>query len=486
MNCHCLRRTACFPSHMSRIVQYLRGLPDRQMVRPWALAVPILVLLIAAPMLRPLRHPMLAQISRDEVTRLATVQAIVEHRTIDLSQTGTAVTPYGYAPRETAGIRQPPMLAALLSPTYWVLHRSGTTMDDNPHLVAYLLTLLGVTIPVALAAGLVYRMGRLFELKRHVRTALAGLVVFASGLISYATVLNPHAPAATLVLAGSACLIHVAIISRRPSTNYLWMIVAGFCFAMAAMIDPPAVIFLILMGFVVLAMRWKIQWRVAGLACYLIGASIPISAHLMMAGELGPYFLPAELRGEQAVVPALPVIDLDAEFAIDPEPQGTFNAIVLSDVGKLAAALAGTHGLLSHFPILVLGLFGVAAVMHRHWAVSTKVFATATVGGAVVIIVGCVIWLVDWSDAMFAVRWFVVFTPLLLFWAGAWMRHGHRPATWAIVGALALFSICVSLIGATNPLPRNGYSGYSAAGALRALQDSSATDTAGLLADVSP
>lgn len=453
------------------------------MVRPWALAVPILVLLIAAPLLRPLRHPMAAQISRDEVTRLATVQAIVEHGTIDLEQAGVSVTPYGFATQETAGIRQPPMLSALLAPTYWMLHRSGTTMDDNPHLVAYLLTFLGVTIPVALAAGLVYRMGRLFELKRHVRTALAALVVFGSGLISYATVLNAHAPAATLVLAGAACLIHVAIISRRPSTNYLWMIACGFCLALAAMIDPPAVIFLLLMGFVVLAMRWKLSGRAVGLACYMVGATIPISAHMMMAGELGAYFLPAELRGEQAVVPAMPVVDLDAGFAIESEAPQTLGAIVMDDIGRLLGALAGTHGLLTHFPILALGLFGIGAVMHRHWAVATKVFAVATVGGTVVIIIGCAIWLVDWSDAMFAVRWFVVFTPLLLFWAGAWMRRGHRPATWAMVGGLALFSIGVSLIGATNPLPPNGYSGYTAAGALQALKEQSILDTTGLLAD---
>ncbi len=470
---------------MSRILQYLRTLPQRQMVRPWALAVPILVLLIAAPLLRPLRHPMPAQISRDEVTRLATIQAIVEHGTIDLERAGVTVTPYGFAVQETDGIRQPPMLAALLAPTYWVLHRAGTTMDQNPHLVAYLLTLLGVTIPVALAAGLVYRMGRLFELKRHVRTALAGLAVFGSGLISYATVLNAHAPAATLVLAGAACLIHIAVISRRPSTNYLWLIASGFCFSLAAMIDPPAVIFLILMAFVVLAMRWKVQWRAIGVGAYIIGATIPISMHVMMAGELGPYFLPAKLRGEQAVVPAQPVVDLDAEFVLEPEPQETLGGIVLRDVGKLIAALAGSHGLLSHFPILALGIFGIAAVMQRHWTVATKVFATATVGGAVVIIVGCVIWLVDWSDAMFAVRWFIVFTPLLLFWAGAWMRRRHRPVSWALVGALAIFSIGVSLIGATNPLPRNGYSGYTAAGAFRALKDTPTTDTAGLLAELS-
>lgn len=451
------------------------------MVRPWALAVPILVLLVAAPLLRPLRHPMPSQISRDEVTRLATIQAIVEHGTLDLQQAELTVTPYGLAIQETQGIRQPPMLAVLLAPTYWMLHRWGITMDENPHLVAYLLTLVGVTIPVALAAGLIYRMGRLFELKRHVRTALAALVVFGSGLISYATVLNAHAPAATLVLAGSACLIHVAIIGR-PSTNFIWLTICGGAFSLAGMIDPPAVIFVFLMAFVVLALRWKVQWRAAGVVCFLLGAALPVAAHVALAGSLDD-LLPAELRGEQPVVPRTAVVDL--QDALEPDGPTTFGGIVLEDLGKLLAALAGGHGLLSHFPVLVLGLFGIAAVMHRHWTVATKVFATATVGGTVVIIIGCVIWLVDWSDAMFAVRWFIVFTPLLLFWAGAWMRRRHRPVSWALVGALAIFSIGVSLIGATNPLPRNGYSGYTAAGAFRALKDTPTTDTAGLLAELS-
>src|SRR5918998_432817 len=107
----------------------------RKWVRPWALSAPILVLVIALPLLRPLRYPVPQyRISDEEAARLATIQAIVEH----------------------------------------------------------------VTIPAACAAGLVYRMGRLFDLRRPWRAALAAAAVLATGLISYATVLNPHVPAATL------------------------------------------------------------------------------------------------------------------------------------------------------------------------------------------------------------------------------------------------------------------------------------------------
>ena len=59
---------------------------------------------------------------------------------------------------------QPPTLAVLLSGPYWVMRALGLTFATNPSLVEYLLTMLGVTLPVALAAGFVHHMGRLFEL----------------------------------------------------------------------------------------------------------------------------------------------------------------------------------------------------------------------------------------------------------------------------------------------------------------------------------
>jgi hypothetical protein len=44
-------------------------------------------------------------------------------------------------------------LSVLLAGPYWVMKQSGLTFDKNPALVAYLLTLIGATIPVAMAAG---------------------------------------------------------------------------------------------------------------------------------------------------------------------------------------------------------------------------------------------------------------------------------------------------------------------------------------------
>ena len=57
------------------IVAYLRNYRQRQHVRPWALAAPILILLLALPLLRPLRHP---TVTPEEAATLTAVQAMVD------------------------------------------------------------------------------------------------------------------------------------------------------------------------------------------------------------------------------------------------------------------------------------------------------------------------------------------------------------------------------------------------------------------------
>ena len=173
---------------------------------------------------------------------------------------------------------QPPMMALLLTPPAWLMTRLGLSFEENQLLIAYLLTVLGATLPVAGATGLIYRMGRLFELRRPWRAALGIAVVTGSGLLSYAVVLNPHAPAATLVLASAACLVHVVAMNRDDRRSG-WFALAGACSALAATIDPSALIFLVLLTAVIPAMRFSVSRRVAGVLLYVIGAVPVLSLH---------------------------------------------------------------------------------------------------------------------------------------------------------------------------------------------------------------
>jgi hypothetical protein len=457
---------------------WLRSYRNRRHVRPWALSVPIVVLLIALPLLRPLRHPDPESISDDERARLATVQALVERGTLEINESSFADTSARVERNGHWYANQPPTMSVLLAGSYWVLHRLGHTFSTNPNWVMYLLTLLGTTLPVAFAGGLVYRMGRLFELHRPWRAGLALAVVLGSGLISYATVLNAHAPAAALVLASAASLIHVTITNRRVHGS-VWLAVSGACAALAAALEPAAILFVLLFGAVVLSLRWTAVQRVGGLMVYCLAAAGPVLLHVGLVQRttgnvwqgsgLGRERPAADVargggKGGLGLSVGLPEYEEEEE-----ELDASLWQPLWTGLARVAAAFFGRHGVLSHFPIALLGIVGVTMVMHRHWPSTTKVMASATLAGGGVIILLYALRAIDWRQAMFGTRWFVVFLPLTVFWSGVWLRRRHRTVSWALAGVLLAFSVGVSLLGATGPLPRDGFSVYTAAGAARNL-----------------
>jgi len=450
--------------------------------------------LICLPLLRPLRHPDPRDVSIDETARLATVQAIVENGTLAIDE--TMKMPIGQTIKGRDGRRysdQPPVMAVLLSGSYWAMHRNGLTMDQNPILVPYLLTIIAVTLPVAGAAGLVYRMGRMFELKRPVRALMGAAVVLGSGLLSYGVVLNAHAPAAVLVMCAAACFVHIAI-AKRPA-SWIWLIIAGMSAALAATLEPAAAVFAVLLWFVPLAMRWRATSRVGGVMLYALGMIPPLALHIAMTTPITGDALPGMFHRELAETriawswSTTPSRLSEYSGAIDstsgggyielnePAADEDFAQIAttswlarrMADTTRIIGALVGAHGLFSHFPVLILGVLGVGAIMHRHWPTATKVMAAATLAGGAFIVITFATVTPARTGSMFAARWFVVFLPMLLFWSGVWVRRRHHPITWSLAAVMLVFSVAVSILGATNPFPREGYGRYTAAEALREL-----------------
>src|SRR5438552_18753757 len=130
---------------MDVVLNYFRTLPRRQVVRPWALAVPVLVLLVALPLLRPLRSP--DNISANELTRLATIQTMAEeHRQEIESSPFYALLRQRdyYQPPETVKLGRhvysdkAPVLQLLLAGIYLVILKFRISFDNNPAVVTYL------------------------------------------------------------------------------------------------------------------------------------------------------------------------------------------------------------------------------------------------------------------------------------------------------------------------------------------------------------
>lgn len=467
---------------MKSLKEYVKRYLDGPMVRPFGLFGPIAVLLIALPLLRPLRHPSDHQMSNQEALTLASVKSLVEHGSLVLDRS------YGRLP-ETIRVedrvysRQPPMMALLLWPAAWTINQLGVSFDDNHLLMAYLLTLLGAALPVAAAAGFIYKMGRLFELRRPWRALLGIGVVTASGLLSYSVVLNPHAPAAALVIASAYALIHVAAMNREDRRAG-WFALAGGCAALATTIEPAAGVFLILFSVVIVAMRFSRVRRGVGLLLYVLGAIPVLSVHAAWNAPITGDFVPASVHAAMQSRPPAPAVFAD-DFGDDLGELSRWDRFA-AHVTWILTAMLGRHGLLSHFPVIILGILGIAAVMHRHWPGSTKTLAAATGAGAILVLVLYSSAKIDWMNAMFATRWFILFSPVLLFWTGAWLRRSHTPIAWTFAAVLFVFSMLVGLVGATGPVPRQPFRHYTAAEAFQRLVHPGRADINSALADRSP
>jgi hypothetical protein len=250
----------------------------------------------------------------------------------------------------------------------------------------------------------------------------------------------------------------------------------GLCASLAAVIDVSAGFFLALLGGVILAYRWNWSLRLGGLLLYLIGAAPPLVLHAVLTvpvtGDLRPGFLHAELGAGRPAIPVSPISPPVVAAAAPDEPDDAvrppaWKVAAYRMLDRTLAALVGTKGLLTHYPVVIIGVLGLSLVLRRHWPTSTKVMAAVTLAAGGAIVAASVLLRVDWHQAMFGPRWFIVFLPLTLFWSGAWLRRPHRAVTWACAALLLAFSIAVAVIGATAPFVRTDPGQYPVVAAVR-------------------
>jgi hypothetical protein len=130
-------------------------------------------------------------------------------------------------------------------------------------------------------------------------------------------------------------------------------------------------------------------------------------------------------------------------------------------VNRLVETTLGNHGTLVHFPLLLIGCFGIAAVMHRHWPLWMKTLAAGTGIGAGTIVLIVTISSANLQYAMYANRWFISFSPLLMLWCGSWLRQTHSRGV--RISALICFvlSLLAGIVGMLQPWPAGGYESFT-------------------------
>lgn len=356
---------------------------------------------------------------------------------------------------------QPPMLAALMAGGYLPMRYGGLLLGENPTLVPYLLTVMFATLPVAGVAGMVYRLGRVMALRRLYRTLLALLAVMGSGLLAYGTYINPIAPSAVLLMLAVACVMHM-VANAAPQRDGGWLLLAGLSAGTAACILPVLALPAVCIGVLIFAIRWSRGWRVAGLALYLTGFAPPLAADAMLTAD-APLQLSQLIAGSE---PSARVLTVDDEDFGETRSVAVAAGRVLIRVGYV---LVGPFGILSHVPLIGVGVVAGVMVLQRNWPGATKSLAGLSLG-SLVWCVGSEALTGPWkNERPFGPAGSAAVLPLLVLITGIILHSRWRPGWVVAIAVLALLSCAVTLLGAASPMLRGGYTNYSVYAAIMRL-----------------
>ena len=434
------------------------------MVRPWAIAGPVLVLLLAAPLIRPLFSP--TGTTDPESMTLEAVRSVLRHHSLVLDPTRVRNAEAVYHNGTAFFATDAPVFSITLSGVGWVIERAGVSVEKNPVLFEYLLILFAITLPTALASGLIYRMARSFELPRWWRMLIAMASVLATGWFSYCVILMPHALAAALVTIAATSVWYVAS-AKKPMLAVGWLAGGGFCAALAAAIEPNAAWMLVLLPMVVLVLKQPARVRLIGLLLVIAGAAAPIVLHISVTTAITGDLLPPSLHASH-LAPQMPVVAPYIGDDIEPIDASLWVAIGRG-LNRLIVFTVGTHGIFSHFPVLVIAMTGLLMVLHRHWTGVLKWIAGGVLVAIVLQLIVRMTIRVDLTHLSFAAPSMVAMLPLLMLFSGAWLRRPHGGLVWTIAGIGLGVSVLITLIGATGPAPQDGFTGYTAAEAVERL-----------------
>ena len=73
--------------------------------------------------------------------------------------------------------------------------------------------------------------------------------------------------------------------------------------------------------------------------------------------------------------------------------------------------------------------------------------------------------------AMFASRWFLCFSPLLVLWCGAWLKRSHSKGVRVLATICLIFSLLSGFIGMLHPWPTEGYGSFTIVDVFSRLSD---------------
>ncbi len=372
-------------------------------------------------------------------SRFLTIESIVEKRTLAINEKQN----YTCDKIQRDGnyySSKPPILTTAGSGIYYVLHNffnlSLPNSDienylDEKNLAVYIITLILVGIPYLLLLIFFYKSLGFFKLTKESKLLLFLGLSLGTLYLPYATTLNNHVPAGSLLFISFYYLLKTKF-NKNKIGNKKYIALSGLFASLAAVIDLPTGSIFLFLFFV----YFLINENKKHIIYYLLAGAPIVLTHLFLQIQITGDILPAQLHQE-----------LWAKSSIKTERDGIFLYIF--------NIFLGARGYFLYTPLLIISFYSIFKTIKnkenkfRQEAIMTVIAFTA-------ITLFYVLRARDYAGFAYGFRWFIAITPIVYFFTiFIFTEESLKRLQKYLLAALAS-SVVIALIGMYNPwsIPR--------------------------------
>lgn len=371
-------------------------------------------------------------------SRYAVVEALVHRRTFQIDRSRyrgdfaidrVKIDGHYYSTK-------PPVLPVATAAVYWVYHNlTGKDIRQHERNVVRFCNLVMAGIPHVLLLLFMYRLGTMLLIRDEAIVAVLAATGFSFLGVAYATELNNHSLAATVVV---IAFYYACRIRRELQARPRHWIIAGFCCGLLPTLDFPAVVISFGIGCYLFTHDWKKTLRL-----FLLAAVIPCEIHLLLTHAATGSVVPIAFRPE--------LYEYPGSYWNAPKP---YDALREDKHVYAFHVLLGHHGIFAMNPGYILGLCGIVLAIKRRTNLLPEAVLVAVTG--VTLIALYIKKTFNYGGLCVGFRWLIVYMPMLILFLGAWIdqcleRRARRPLMWGLVVTALLIGQFHVLDALDNP-----------------------------------
>ncbi len=360
------------------------------------------------------------RVSGNAGSRMATIEALVHHRTFVIDDSTFAKTVDKVRLDGHFYSSKPPVLSTLAAGFYWLLHSVGISFASHRRVAVYLVNLVFGLGPLLFLLVYFVRLLELWLQDEHARILSVIACAFGFVGVGYATTINNHVPAAAALLAS----FYYAFAAKKgalPAPRAFFL--AGLLGGLAPTLDMPALFVSSAIGIYLLVYDWRVTLRY-----FASAAVLPLTLHFTLTYISTGSFLPIYLRHDLYLYPgSYWLTPRGIDTLNEPKPVYLFHMLV------------GHHGLFAMTPLFLLAAWALVQQL-RHGAYRAEALVVGV--PLLVLIVFYTLTTSNYGGLCVGFRWLIIVMPLLFLFVARWLEKTRGR------GLALLFWLCLAVSAA--------------------------------------